>query len=136
MGVSWSRHKLHPVLSTLSTHEHRKETHYFIKLYSAVLKYCAIALQAAVEEKLRQNTIKQRHFKLAIKTADGETIYSTLKALNLRSQKKQSKWRYPSAAELPPEIYRDNGKRQGFVLIHISPDHRLFDASGDAILYG
>jgi hypothetical protein len=125
MGVSWSRHKLHPVVSTLSAHEHRKETHYFIKLYSAVLKYCAIALQAAVEEKLRQNTMNQRYFKLAIKTQDGETIYSTLKALNLRSHKKQNKWRYPSPAELPPEIYRDS-------------DHhtRLFDACGNAVLYG
>ena len=72
MGLSWSRHKLHPVISTLSAHELKKETHYYIKLhlgklcsfltnltfFQAVLKYCAIALQAAVEEKLR--TVQKR----------------------------------------------------------------------------
>ena len=127
-------------MSTLSAHEHRKETHYFIKLYSAVLKYCAIALQAAVEEKLRQNTINQRHFKLAIKTQDGETVYSTLRALNLRSHKKQNKWRYPSPGELPPEIYRDNGKWATFIpqspIFTQTITTRLFDACGDAVLYG
>jgi len=139
MGLSWSRHKLHPVISTLSAHELKKETHYYIKLHLAVLKYCAIALQAAVEEKLRivddyifdvkiltkiitkmkniksiilkrNNTIEDPEFKQALSDLNPDVIYEKLKVICKRNPKRQAKWRYPSPAELPVDIFYDSDK--------------------------
>ena len=59
-----------------------------------MLKYCAIALQAAVEDKLRQNTIKKPEFSAAVKERDAEKVYEVLKALNMRNAKRQNRWRH------------------------------------------
>ena len=127
------------MVSTLSAHEIRKETHYFIKLYSAVLKYCAIALQAAVEDKLRMNTIKQREFAEAVKHRDLDAVYETLKSLNMRNHRKQAKWRYPSPAELPRDMLHSQGKifpaaRKNKRLDGL--ERRSYDARYYALLHG
>merc|ERR1719192_328102 len=99
MGLSWSRHKLHPVISTLSSHEWRKETQYFIKLHLGVLKYCAHALQAAVESKLVEATLGDPEFVKARKDINPDVIYDKLKSICKRNHSKQKKWRFPSPSE-------------------------------------
>jgi len=60
-----------------------------LKILLAVLKYCAIALQAAVEEKLRNNTIEDPEFKQALSDLNPDVIYEKLKVICKRNPKEK-----------------------------------------------
>ena len=63
------------------------------------MKYCAHALQAAVESKLVEATLGDPEFVKARKDINPDVIYDKLKSICKRNHSKQKKWRFPSPSE-------------------------------------
>ena len=82
------------ILVTLWCHQNQEIVTFFLK--SLVLR--------------RNNTIEDPEFKQALSDLNPDVIYEKLKVICKRNAKRQTKWRYPSLAELPVDIFYDSDK--------------------------